>query len=339
MKLIFSFIFSIGLFAQTGIPYYNNGVLTYLRPIGGVIVDLNRKQIRTAINGGLRGTPNQLWFVNSNGDGEAIDVDWNTFALLPPGTNGKKSLTIKKQPQLSVIPSVKIISDREIEVCSECTPETPFVYRTHLEVNKITKPCKIIFPNDVTLSGWVDIKVIPGYNFFGSLHEVRSNNFPSTTPEGQCSTLNVSENGLGTNFPDNKYPWYLPIARVDFDGNKFTKIDYKLTPYYNEDIRFIGYGVSTTEVTNYIEIGIFKARWSPRVFTVFLTNLHIQSKEIIFDRSNLSTYPMWVYRNGVFQSRNVDYTINYENLGSIVIKFADNINMSINDIITVISVD
>jgi hypothetical protein len=99
MKLLISLIFSIGLFAQTGIPYYNNGVLTYLKPIGGLVVDTTRKQIRTAINGGLRGTPNQLWSVNANGDGEAIDVDWNVFALLPPGTNGKRKLTIVPPPQ------------------------------------------------------------------------------------------------------------------------------------------------------------------------------------------------------------------------------------------------
>lgn len=99
MKLLISLIFSIGLFAQTGIPYYKNGVVTYVNPIGGVVVDVARKQIRTAINGGLRGTPGQLWSVNSNGDGEAINVDWNVFSLLPPGTNGRRTLTLVKQPE------------------------------------------------------------------------------------------------------------------------------------------------------------------------------------------------------------------------------------------------
>lgn len=99
MKLLILFILSLGLFSQTGIPYYNNGVLTYVKPIGGIIVDVNRKQIRTAINGGLRGTPNQIWLVNSKGDGEAINVDWNVFAILPPGTDGKRTLTVIKRPQ------------------------------------------------------------------------------------------------------------------------------------------------------------------------------------------------------------------------------------------------
>lgn len=99
MKLLLTFILSIGLFAQTGIPYYKNGVLTYVNPIGGIIVDVPRKQIRTAINGGLRGTPNQLWSVNANGDGEAIDVDWNLFAIAPPGTNGRRMLTLVPKPQ------------------------------------------------------------------------------------------------------------------------------------------------------------------------------------------------------------------------------------------------
>ncbi len=59
-----------------GIPYYQNGVATYLKPTGGIIAtpSWNPPILRTANNAGLRGLPNQIWVVNSNGDGQAVNL-------------------------------------------------------------------------------------------------------------------------------------------------------------------------------------------------------------------------------------------------------------------------
>lgn len=93
-----------------------------VRPTGGVIIDIQRGLIRTAINGGLRGNPGQIWTVNENGDGQAADLR-GVAIVYETNASGQRVPVMVFPEQLKVKTNVF------------CTPADPFgfVWQVHTD--------------------------------------------------------------------------------------------------------------------------------------------------------------------------------------------------------------
>lgn len=154
----------------------NNGVSVELKPTGGIVADISRGLLRTAINGGLRGVPGYAWIVNQAGDGQAARIVGGRVAYETTPTGVMPMFVIDVPP---VPPALQVKTG---VVCRlvEGTPNVwtvPFagaiadiaVYRNGLRQSREPSTATNPYQPDYTLSA--DMKTItPNFMFPWSIN-------------------------------------------------------------------------------------------------------------------------------------------------------------------------
>lgn len=166
----------------------NNGVTVELKPTGGIIADIPRGLLRSAINGGLRGDPGFAWICNAAGDGQAARlvgarVDYETTPtgvkpifvinapILPPALQVKTGVIctlVLGTPNVWTVPFPGAIADiavyrnglRQNRV-PQALPTNPYLPDYSLSTDMKTITPNMTYPWTVNRS---DINLPPGEN-------------------------------------------------------------------------------------------------------------------------------------------------------------------------------
>jgi len=83
----------------------STGATKYLKPTGGIIADLAKGLLRTAMNAGLRGVPGYVWTVNNNGDGQNARIEGLEVVPDPKSTGG---LLLRVKPQTPPLTQIEV---------------------------------------------------------------------------------------------------------------------------------------------------------------------------------------------------------------------------------------